>query len=51
MNKEEPAIVFLMETKVDKKEWIDKVKERCKLKHGLFVPRSEERRVGKECLE
>ena len=34
MNKEEPDIVFLlMETKVDKKEWIDKVKERCKLKH------------------
>ena len=38
MNKEEPDIVFLMETKVDKKEWIDKVKERCKLKHGVFVP-------------
>ena len=28
VNKEEPDIVFLMETKVDKKEWIDKVKER-----------------------
>ena len=26
-----------METKVDKKEWIDKVKERCNLKHGVFV--------------
>ena len=38
MNKEEPDIVFLMETKVDKKEWIDKVKERCNLKHGVFVP-------------
>ena len=38
VNKEEPDIVFLMETKVDKKEWIDKVKERCKLKHGVFVP-------------
>ena len=38
MNKEEPDIVFLMETKVDKKEWIDKVKERCKLKHEVFVP-------------
>ena len=37
-NKEEPNIVFLMETKVDKNEWIDKVKERCKLKHGVFVP-------------
>ena len=37
VNKEEPDIVFLMETKVDKKEWIDKVKERCKLKHGVFV--------------
>ena len=38
MNKEEPDIVFLMETKVDKKEWIDKVKERYNLKHGVFVP-------------
>ena len=37
VNKEEPDIVFLMETKVDKKEWIDKVKERCKLKNGVFV--------------
>ena len=37
-NKEEPNIVFLMETKVDKKKWIDKVKERCKLKHGVFIP-------------
>ena len=36
-NKEEADIVFLMETKVDKKEWIDKVKERCKLKHGVFI--------------
>ena len=38
MNKEEPDIVFLMETKIDKKEWIDKVKERCNLEHGVFVP-------------
>ena len=37
VNKEEPHIVFLIKTKVDKKEWIDKVKERCKLKHGVFV--------------
>ena len=27
-----------METRVDKKEWIDKVKKRYKLKHGAFVP-------------
>ena len=27
-----------METGVDKKEWIDKVKKRYKLKHGAFVP-------------
>ena len=38
INKEKLDIVFLMEIKVDKKEWIDKVKERCKLKHGVFVP-------------
>ena len=33
-----PTLVFLMETGVDKKEWIDKVKKRYKLKHGAFVP-------------
>ena len=27
-----------METRVDKKEWIDKVKKRYKLKYGAFVP-------------
>ena len=37
VNKEEPKIVFLMETK-SKREWLEKVKERCKMKHGLIVP-------------
>lgn len=29
MNKEEPDIVFLIKTKVEKKDWIDNVKEMC----------------------
>ena len=37
INKEEPNIVFLMETKSNR-EWMEKVKERCKLKHDLIVP-------------
>ena len=37
VNKEEPKIVFLMEKK-SKREWLEKVKERCKMKHGLIVP-------------
>ena len=37
VNKEEPIIVFLMETK-SSREWMKKVKERCKMKHGLIVP-------------
>ncbi|XP_050290016.1 uncharacterized protein LOC126728194 [Quercus robur] len=37
VNKEEPKIVFLMETK-SKREWLEKVKDQCKMKHGLIVP-------------
>ena len=37
MNKEEPNIVFLMETKSNR-EWMEQVKDRCKMKHGLIVP-------------
>ena len=37
INKEDPAIVFLMETKSDL-EWMGKVKEWCKFKHGFIVP-------------
>ena len=36
INKEEPKIVFWMETK-SKREWLEKVKERCKMKHGLIM--------------
>lgn len=38
MNKKEPNIVFLMDTKVEKKDWIDNIKEMCNLKHRVFVP-------------
>lgn len=37
VNKEEPIIVFLLETKSNK-EWMEMVKERCELKHGLIIP-------------
>ena len=37
MNKEEPNIVFLMETKLNR-EWMEKVKDWCKMKHGLIIP-------------
>ena len=37
INKEDPAIVFLMEKKSDL-EWMGKVKEWFKFKHGLIVP-------------
>ena len=37
VNKEEPNIVFLMETKSNR-EWMEQVKERCKMKHRLIVP-------------
>ena len=39
VNKEEPIIVFLMETK-SKRDWMEKVKEKCNMKHGLIVPSS-----------
>ena len=34
---EDPNIVFLMETKSDR-EWMELVKDRCKMKRGLIVP-------------
>lgn len=37
VNNEEPIIVFLMETK-SKREWIEKLKEKCNMKHDLIVP-------------
>lgn len=37
INKEDPAIAFLMETKLDL-DWMGKVKDRCKFKNGLVVP-------------
>lgn len=37
MNKEEPTIVFLIETKSNR-EWMEKVKEKCNLKHSLIIP-------------
>ena len=37
INKEDPAIVFLMEMKLDL-EWIRKVMEWCKIKNGFNVP-------------
>ena len=35
VNKEEPIIVFLMETKL-KKDWLDLIKEKCKIKNCLL---------------
>ena len=37
VNKEEPIIVFLMETKL-KKEWLDLIEEKCKMKNCFVVP-------------
>ena len=37
MNKEEPVIVFLMETKSNW-EWMSKVKDKCNMKNGFIVP-------------
>ena len=37
INKEDPAIVFLMETKSDL-DWMMKVKDWCKFKNSLVVP-------------
>ena len=36
INKEDPIIVFLMETK-SSNEWTDKVKEECNMKHSWVV--------------
>ena len=38
VRKEDPKLVFLMETKSDKKNWMDMVKDKCNMKDGLFVP-------------
>lgn len=37
VRKENPKLVFLMETKIDKKNWMDMVKDKCNMKDGLFV--------------
>lgn len=37
VNNEEPIIFFLIETK-SKREWMEKVKEKCNMKRGLIVP-------------
>ena len=36
INKEDPIIVFLMETK-SSNEWMDKVKEECNMKHSWVM--------------
>ena len=37
VNKEDPIIVFLMKTK-SKRDWMEKLKEKCNMKHGLIIP-------------
>ena len=37
VNKEEPIIVFLMETRL-KKDWLDLIKEKCKMKNCFVLP-------------
>ena len=37
VQQEEPNMVFLMETKLDL-DWMVKVQDRCKFKHGLMIP-------------
>ncbi|XP_075633957.1 uncharacterized protein LOC142606505 [Castanea sativa] len=37
VRKEDPKLVFLMETKSNKKIWMDMFKEKCNMKDGLFV--------------
>ena len=37
VKKEDPNIVFLMET-WSNREWMEQVKDRCKMKYGLIVP-------------
>ena len=44
INKEKPTIVFLMETKSNR-EWMNNVKGKCNMKHGLIIP-SEGRSTG-----
>ena len=44
INKEKPTIVFLMETKSNR-EWMNNVKDKCNMKHGLIIP-SEGRSSG-----
>lgn len=39
VNKEKMSNVFLMEMKTNK-EWMEKVKDKCSMKHGLIVPSS-----------
>ena len=37
VRKEDPKLVFLMETKSDKKNWMDMVNDKCNMKDGMFV--------------
>ena len=37
VHKEEPIIIFLMETKL-KKDWIDLIKEKCNMKNCFIIP-------------
>ena len=37
VNKEEPILVFLMETKL-KKDWLELIKEKCRMKNCFVVP-------------
>ena len=37
VRREDPKLVFLMETKSDKKNWMDIVKDKCNMKDGLFI--------------
>ena len=37
VQKEDPKLVFLMETKSNKKNWMDMVKDKCNMKYGFVV--------------
>ena len=37
VNKEEPILVFLMETKL-KKDWLELIKDKCRMKNCFVVP-------------
>ena len=37
INKEDPIIIFLMETKLNR-EWMSNIKDKCNMKHSLIVP-------------